>query len=158
MPASFGERNPTTLSNMARAIDSEGFARTLVALVADASNAAGWESQPALSDSVVVESLGPPALLPGATGARVLYSPTLSADCAPPRGCYAKSQRIHYDFSCAPRYAVVTERISMDLNGAIIKHEVRGAASRYVPEYDAGVFGCSNVRREDLVMPLQVAE
>ena len=48
----------------------------------------------------------------------------MSIDCRPPRGCYAKSQLINYHFSCAPRYVVVAERISMDLNGDVIKHEV----------------------------------
>ena len=68
----------------------------------------------------------------------MLYTPALSVDCSPPRGCYAKTQRIHYDFSCAPRYIVLTERISMDLNGTIINREVRDAAPSYTPAYDAG--------------------
>ena len=55
-----------------------------------------------------------------------------------PRGCYAKTQRIHYDFNCAPRYTVMTERVSMDLNGTIVKHEVLEAAPRYTPAFGVG--------------------
>jgi hypothetical protein len=36
------------------------------------------------------------------------------------------------------RYIVLTERISMDLNGAIVKHEVRDAPT-YAPSYDVGL-------------------
>jgi hypothetical protein len=99
-------------------------------------SAAGWGSLPGSSDLVTVESLGPSTIVAGASGAWVLYAPTLSVDCAPPRGCYARTQRIHYDFSCAPRYAVMTERISMDLNGTIVKHEVMQAPT--VVSVDAG--------------------
>ena len=52
------------------------------------------------------------------------FTPTLSVDCSPPRGCYASTQRIQYNFNCAPRYAVAVERISMDLNGNVLKHEI----------------------------------
>ena len=100
--------------------------------------AAGWDSIPSSSDSVTVESLGPATLIAHADGAWVLYSPALSVDCTPPRGCYAKTQRIHYDFRCAPRYAVMTERISMDLNGNIVKHEVVNVQTVYSPSYDSG--------------------
>ena len=92
---------------------------------------AGWDSNS--SGLVTVESFGPSKLISGAGGAWVLYAPTLSVDCSPPPGCYAKTQRIHYDFNCAPRYTVMTERISMDLNGTIVKHEVLEAAPRYTP-------------------------
>jgi hypothetical protein len=98
--------------------------------------AAGWDS--ISSGLATVESLGPSQLISGASGAWVLYAPTLSVDCSPPRGCYATTQRIHYDFSCAPRYTVMTERVSMDLNGTILKHEVLEAAPRYTPAYGAG--------------------
>jgi hypothetical protein len=100
--------------------------------------AAGWSSMPSSSDLVTVESLGPAALMTHADGAWVLYSPALSVDCAPPRGCYAKTQRIHYDFRCSPGYAVITERISMDLGGNVIKHEVLDSTTAYSPSYDAG--------------------
>ena len=110
-----------------------------LAFLVSASNAwgaTGWDS--ISSGSVNVESLGPSKLISGAGGAWVLYAPTLSVDCSPPRGCYANTQRIHYDFSCAPRYTVMTERVSMDLNGTIVKHEVLEAAPRYTPTYGAG--------------------
>ena len=99
--------------------------------------AVGWDSIPSSSDLVTVESLGPSSLMTQASGAWVLYAPNLSVDCSPPRGCYAKTQRIHYDFSCSPRYAVMTERISMDLNGTVVKHEVLDRSARYTPSYDA---------------------
>lgn len=104
----------------------------LVVIASNTIGAAGLNE----SASVTVESLGPSTLLAGATGAWVLYAPTLSADCSPPRGCYAKTQRIHYDFSCAPRYIVLTERISMDLNGNVVKHEVQQSAPALTPAYD----------------------
>jgi hypothetical protein len=66
------------------------------------------------------------------------FAPTLSVDCSPPRGCYAKTQRIFYDFSCYGRYAIMVERISMDLNGNVVKHEVVEPAAGYVRAYDAG--------------------
>jgi len=105
-------------------------------VIASSACGAGWDAFS--SGSVTVESLGPSSLIPGASGAWVLYAPTLSVDCSPPRSCYAKTQRIHYDFSCAPRYTVMTERVSMDLNGTIVKHEVLEVAPRYTPAYGAG--------------------
>jgi hypothetical protein len=110
-------------------------------VIASNAGAAGWDS--ISSGLVTVESLGPSKLISGAGGARVLYAPTLSVDCSPPRGCYANTQRIHYDFSCAPRYTIMTERVSMDLNGTIVKHEVWEAAPRYMPAY--GAAGASQV-------------
>jgi hypothetical protein len=107
-------------------------------LSAPAALAANWESLPNVSAAVTVESLGPSALLERADGAWVLYAPTLSVDCSPPRGCYARTQRIHYDFSCSPRYAVMTERISMDIGGAIVKHELLERTAAFAPSYDAG--------------------
>ena len=108
-------------------------------------HAAAWEAIPALSGTIVIESdtLAPSTRLGGAGGVWVRYTPALSIDCSPPRGCYANSQRIHYNFACAPRYAVVAERISMDLNGAVIKHEMPGtyaastdeAANRILKEF-----------------------
>lgn len=114
------------------AVAAVGALASLVAL------AGGWDSVPSSSDLITVESLGRPSVLANADGAWVLYAPTLSVDCSPPRGCYAKTQRIHYDFSCSPRYAVMTERISMDLKGTILKQEVLQGPARYVPSYDAG--------------------
>ena len=60
----------------------------------------------------------------GADAIWLHHSYPMSIDCRPPRGCYAKSQLINYHFRCAPRYVAVVERISMDLNGNIVKHEV----------------------------------
>ena len=117
-------------------------------IASNAPGAAPLDSISSSSGSVTVASLGPSTLIAGVGGAWVLYAPTLSVECSPPRGCYAKTQRIHYDFSCSPRYIVLTERISMDLNGTIVKHEVRDAPT-YTPSYDAGA-----LRVLDTVCPL----
>lgn len=91
-----------------------------------ATRAAPWESIPTFSGLIDIEldTLGPSGRIAGATGVWVRYTPTLSVDCSPPRGCYANTQRIYYNFNCRPRYAVAMERISMDLKGAVIKHEI----------------------------------
>jgi hypothetical protein len=79
-------------------------------------------------------TLGPSPRIPGATGVWVTFAPTMSIDCSPPRACYAATQRLYYVFGCSPRYAVLAERISMDLNGGVIKHEV---ADTYTTAVDA---------------------
>jgi hypothetical protein len=58
------------------------------ALVSPLVSSASFESRPGFSDVVTVESLGPPSLVASGTGAWILYAPTLSVDCSPPRGCY----------------------------------------------------------------------
>lgn len=97
-----------------------------------------WETGPSYAGPLAIElySLGPSLQIPGATGVWVRHAPTLSVDCSPPRGCYATNQRIFYVFNCAPRYALPMERISMDLNGAIVKHEVRQGQPTYPLTYD----------------------
>jgi hypothetical protein len=97
-------------------------------LIASATpNAAGLRSIPTWSDFVTIETntLGPSTHIAGSSGVWVLHAPTLSVDCSPPRGCYATTQRVYYSFNCSPRYIVVAERISMDLNGTIVKHELQ---------------------------------
>ena len=91
-------------------------------------HAAAWESIPAFSGAIVIETdtLAASPQLAGSTGVWVRYTPALSIDCSPPRGCYANSQRIYYNFGCVPRYAIVVERVSMDLNGTVLKHEMPG--------------------------------
>jgi hypothetical protein len=116
-----------------------------VSMACDASLAATWESIPSLSGTVTIEpdTLGPSSQISGALSVWVRYSPSLSVDCSPPRGCYASTQRIRYDFNCMPRYATIMERTSFDLNGAVIKHEVSGsyaasndeAANRVLTKY-----------------------
>ena|SRR5664279_93108 len=107
----------------------------LIAFASDALVAADWVSPPSSGATIAIdmESLGPAPRIAGLNGVWVRYAPTLSVDCSPPRGCYANTQRIYYSFTCAPRYAVLVERISMDLNGAIIKHEI---SDSYAPAYD----------------------
>ena len=79
-----------------------------------------------LADGRVIETNKPSAStrLIGAAQIWVQRSYGISVDCGPPRGCYAKRQLINYHFSCAPRYTVVVELISMDLNGNVVKHDI----------------------------------
>ena len=102
--------------------------------------AGGWEIGAGASPEVTLEmnTLGPSPQIPGTTGIWALYSPSLSVECSPPRGCYAKTQRIYYAFNCSPRYAAAMERISMDLNGTEIKRELRDTSLPYSPGDDAG--------------------
>ena len=104
-------------------------ASLIVAAPAGPSGAAVAEPVVTASGQYAIEtdSLGPSARIPGATGVWVRFAPTLSVDCSPPRGCYANTQRLYYAFSCSPRYAVLAERISMDLNGTVIKRETTEA-------------------------------
>jgi hypothetical protein len=74
----------------------------------------------------------------GAVAVWMHHSYAISADCRPPPGCYAKSQLINYHFSCGPRYVVVAERISMDLNGDVVKHEVLAPGATYELGYATG--------------------
>ena len=62
--------------------------------------------------------------LVGAYAIWLHYSYPLSIDCSPPRACYANSQLIHYHFNCLRGFIYIRERISMDLNGSVVKHEV----------------------------------
>lgn len=111
----------------------------LCVLAAHAANAARWEINGAATEVALdTTTLGPSPQFPGMTGIWVVYSPSLSVDCSPPRGCYAKTQRIYYTFNCSPRYAVPTERISIDLNGSVINRELRETADPYSPAYDVG--------------------
>lgn len=102
-------------------------------------SAASWDLPPTAGPFAVdTGTLGPSLRVPGAVGAWVQYAPGLSVDCSPPRGCLANTQRLHYVFNCAPRYAVLVERISYDLNGNIVNHEVRDLAAGYGIAYDGG--------------------
>jgi hypothetical protein len=91
------------------------------------------------SDGVAIETnkLLPSTRFAGAFAIWVQHSYAISVDCRPPRGCYAKTQVINYHFSCWPRYIIVVERISMDLNGNIVKHEVLEPAPTSVLNYEA---------------------
>ena len=110
----------------------------LPAFAADRVPTVVWETGPTYAGPLTIEtgSLGPSLRIPGATGVWVYHAPTLSVDCSPPRGCYATTQRIYYVFNCAPRYAVPMERLSMDLNGSVVKHEVREISPTYEQTYD----------------------
>lgn len=105
------------------------------ARASDAPLAANLESIPNFSGTITIESATPGPLpgLAGPTGVWVRYAPSLPVDCSPPRGCYASTQRLHYSFNCVPRYAILVERTSFDLNGTIIKHEALG---HYAPSND----------------------
>jgi hypothetical protein len=100
-----------------------------LAVASDGAQAASWESIPTFSGTITIEmeTLGPSSQIVGATGAWVRYSPSLSVDCSPPRGCYAATQRLHYVFNCMPRYIILMERTSFDLGGTTLKHEHVGS-------------------------------
>jgi hypothetical protein len=89
------------------------------------------------ADGLAIETnkLSPSTRFAGAFAIWVQYSYGISVDCSPPRACYAKTQVINYHFRCLPRYIVVAERISMDLNGNIVNHKVLEPTP--VPDYEA---------------------
>ena len=120
-------------------------AAALAATAAHAHGAAGMQQPRPISGSVItVEWIGASPQIAGATGVWVRYAPTLSVDCSPPRGCYATTQRIYYTLSCSPRYIVLMQRISMDLNGTIVKHEMRDAGTVNGAENDDVAGGVLN--------------
>ena len=100
-------------------------------------SAARWEIMGAAPEVALdVGTVGPSLRFSGATGIWVTYSPSLSVDCSPPRGCYARTQRIQYVFNCSPRWAMPVERLSADLNGTVIKREVREEGEPYAVDAD----------------------
>lgn len=102
-------------------------------------SAASWDLPPTAGPFAVdAGTFGPSLRVPGAMGAWVQFAPGLSVDCSPPRGCLASTQRLYYVFNCSPRYAVLVERISYDLNGNVVNHEVRDLAAGYGIAYDGG--------------------
>lgn len=110
-------------------------------LTAGSALAAPWEIMGG-APGIMLETatVGPSLRYPGTTGIWVTYAPSMSVDCSPPRGCYARTQRIYYVFNCAPRYAMPLERISADINGSVIKHEFRTDADPYSADADVGAF------------------
>jgi len=118
----------TTAAPGHRKLTITGIAGAAFAAIApDTASFGAWDSMSSASGSITVESAAPSTRIAGATDVWVKYAPTLSVDCSPPRACYATTQRIRYDVSCVPRYVVMSERISMDLNGTIVKHELGSA-------------------------------
>jgi hypothetical protein len=112
----------------------------VAAIVSTTLAAADWDRGPSSTAEVYVDTntVGPSMRFAGASGVWVIYSPTMSVDCSPPRGCLANRQYIYYVFSCSPRYAIPIERVSMDLNGTVINHEVRDQAYGYGTAVDGG--------------------
>ena len=109
-----------------------------VACACGLASALDWSTgSSAYGFAIDTNTLGPSLAYPGATAVWVLFEPTQSVECTPPRGCYAKTQRINFTFNCAPRYAVMTERISYDLNGNIVKRENQNIQADPLT-YDAG--------------------
>lgn len=110
-------------------------------LAAGGAIAAPWEITGAAPEvAIETQTVGPSLRYPGTTGVWITYRPSLSVDCSPPRGCYAKTQRIYYVFNCSPRYAMPIERMSTDINGTIIKQETRSDADPYYADGDVGAF------------------
>jgi hypothetical protein len=75
--------------------------------------------------------------IPGLTdtvGVWVKYEYPMSIDCSPPRGCYAKSQRIYYFANCAIGALAQVQSIFMNLNGDVVAQtEPDFNAPWYVP-------------------------
>jgi hypothetical protein len=114
-------------------------AAAMAMIAAGSATAARWEITGAAPEVVIeTNTVGPSLRYPGTTGVWVTYSPSLSVDCGPPRGCYAKTQRIYYVFNCSPRYAMPMERISADIGGSVIKRETRGDDDVYSADGDVG--------------------
>jgi hypothetical protein len=90
-----------------------------------------------LADGRVIETnkASPSTRLIGAAQIWVRRWYGISTDCSPPPGCYAKRQLVNYHFGCAPRFAVVVELISMDLNGNVVKQEVLEQGAPAVPDF-----------------------
>ena len=104
-------------------------------------SAARWEVMGAAPEiAIETSTVGPSVRFPGATGVWITYAPSMSVDCSPPRGCYARTQRTYYLFNCAPRWAVPMERLSADLNGSVIKHEFREEGEPYSANADVAAF------------------
>lgn len=106
-----------------------------VAIVADEPGAEALPLTSAAGVAIETNKLLPSTRFAGAFAIWMQYSYAISVDCSPPRACYAKTQVINYHFRCWPRYIVVAERISMDLNGDIVNHEVLEPTP--VPVYEA---------------------
>jgi hypothetical protein len=85
--------------------------------------------------AIELNKLVPSARFAGALAIWLHYSYVISVDCSPPRACYPKTQVTNYHFRCLPRFIVVTERISMDLNGNIVNHQAWEPTP--VPDYEA---------------------
>jgi len=114
---------------------------TTLLLAAATAGAAPWEMRGAAPEIAIdTNTAGPSLRVPGATGVWVTYSPSMSVDCSPPRGCYAKTQRVYYVFNCSPRWAVPLERLSADINGTVVNREVRGEGDPYAADADVGAF------------------
>lgn len=112
---------------------------SVLLLTAGSALAAPWEIMGGAPGIMLdTATVGPSLRYPGTTGIWVTYAPSMSVDCSPPRGCYARTQRIYYIFNCAPRYAMPLERISMDLNGNVVNREFRTDADPYSADADVG--------------------
>ena len=110
---------------------------TLLLAIGSSATAARWETMGAAPEIALdTSTVGPSLRFPGNTGIWLTYSPSMSVDCSPPRGCYAKTQRIYYLFNCSPRWAVPVERLSADLNGNVISHELREEGQPYSADAD----------------------
>ena len=105
----------------------------LVAIVADAPGAEVLSMTSADGVAIETNRLLPSTRFVGAAAIWVRHSYPLSVDCSPPRACYAYSQLVNYHFSCRPRFIIVAERISMDLNGDVVNHYVMEAVPTTLP-------------------------
>jgi len=104
-----------------------------------ASDAAGFETDiwagatPASSAAITVnwDEVGLAEGLPETIAGWVLISYERSVNCAPPRACYANSQRVYVYASCSTGAIKDIQRISMDLNGNVVAES--GERTAYIP-------------------------
>lgn len=139
-PGGTGQRNRSGTIGISRhhVIVALIAAACFAATACDLASALGWSRAPAYGFTIDTNSLGPSLAYPGASAVWVLFQPTQSVECSPPRGCYAAMQHVAFTFNCAPRYAVMTDRISYDLNGNVVKRENQNIQSVDPLTYDAG--------------------
>ena len=75
-----------------------------------------------------------PSMYPGAVEAWLHVEHSISVDCSPPRGCYAKSQWINAIVNCRQRTVGLLRVVSMNINGDVV-NEASGDALRFLRPY-----------------------
>ena len=96
----------------------------MLALFVPESGAKVWPFNSTDGVPVETDKLAQSNWLAGASAVWLHHVYVMSVDCSPPRACYANSQLVNYHFSCGLGFIYVRERISMDLNGNVVNHQV----------------------------------
>jgi hypothetical protein len=85
-----------------------------------------------------LHSIAPASGYFGAYDAWLYFDHTLSVDCSPPRGCYAKTQWVQAYVDCHRRFVAIVQTISMDLNGNVVGHAIHDPP-QFAPAYGHGL-------------------